>query len=539
MPHTDSAPTAPLRDALRPAAPLLISAVFAAAASGLVGLAGTWSAVRFIGDPRTENGLQTVLGWALAAVLAGLSAWAAHAGEARFSGRLRRTLSARLVRLPASSVARIGSERLRRAVTVDIAALHHAVAHLPSEIATLVVVPIATVVLLLAMAGPVALLALIPGVLAAVYSLGIVPRIAAKHGAAQAAVLGDIESAVGEHARGIRVNRLFGAQAGAAAEYQRATERFTDGMVAWVARVATPAAISAACLQAAVTYAVAYLVGYGRSPEVIAAMMLFGLAIVTPALRLGHGLDYVRAGKAAAARLQQIFAEPVVAAAPTCAPLGDAAIELDSVSVALDGRRVIHHLDHAAARGRVTAIVGQSGAGKSTLLRAIAGWEPIAAGEVRVARVNGDAPLLIPQGAHVLDASVRDNLTIDGQARGDDELKRALQRAQLEVALDAGAATLSGGERQRLGIARVFLAHAPVVLLDEPTSALDRDTADRVVRELIADAEERQRAIVLVTHDPLVAATAHERLELAPSEPVSAAPAAPDRATYDLAQETR
>lgn len=532
QPHNPNT-KAPWRVAIRPAAPQLAIAVVTAVAGGLSTLVGTFCAVQFVAEVRTEPGLAAVLAWAIGAALLGLSAWAAHAGEARFSLALRSALAARLMRLPSSALARIGGDRLRRAVSTDIAALHHAVAHLPAELATLLIVPSVSIIVLLSIAGPSALLTLIPGALAAAYYLVIVPRVAARTGAEQAALLHNIESAVDDYAGGIRITRIFGAQTGASAEYRRATERFTHGIVSWVARVATPSAIATACMQAGVTYAVAYLVGYARSPEVLAALMLFGLAVVTPALRLGHGTDYLRAGRAAATRIQELFCEPALTPRePTLDRRSTAPhshLSVSGLTVRIDGHDIISDLDQVFSAGEVTVVTGASGAGKSTLLRALAGWEHCSAAHVQLtddrtatSPASEHPPLLIPQGTDVLDATVRENLVIDGFARADRELRAALASACIDVDLDARAASLSGGERQRVGLARVFLSNAPWVLLDEPTSALDRSTSTRVMEELRAFARDEHRIVVLVTHDPDIASAADARLDLATSPHASA-----------------
>ncbi|PRI10178.1 ABC transporter [Leucobacter massiliensis] len=514
------ASASPLAAALAPALPALAASVFTAALGGLAGLGALWATVRIVAGATPAHAAWACAGWISGALLLALSSWLAHSGEARFSARLRRDTARRLARMPVGTVASYGGDALRRLVSDDIAALHHTVAHLPAEIATLVVVPLATTVLLVTTAGPTALLALIPGALAAAYFLLLVPRSTAKHGTETVRVMSEIATAVDDYAHGIRVCRIFGAEAGAAADYAAATRRFTENMVAWVRRVATPAACATALLQAAASYAIAYAVGYGQRPEVLAAMLLFGLAVVTPALRLGHGLDYVRAGRAAAERLTAVLREPVIAD-----PAGDAdtaALELASLTIERDGRPLIRDFSHVFSASSITAITGPSGSGKTSLLRAIAGLEIPAGGVVRypggMSAGRGRPPrpvLLVPQGGDVLAGTVRENLVLSAPDATDEELIAALRRAQLVLPLGTLASRLSGGERQRLGLARVFLTDAPVVLLDEPTSALDQQTGARVFTELCALAADRSKTLVVVTHDEELAERARTRLVLA------------------------
>ncbi|MGQ8613849.1 hypothetical protein ACUTFV_27940, partial [Klebsiella pneumoniae] len=80
--------------------------------------------------------------------------------------------------------------------------------------------------------------------------------------------------------------------------YTQSAQNFTQNMVSWVSKVATLAAVATALLQAVATFAIAYFVAYQYDSMTLAATLFFSLAIVTPSLRLGHGLDYVAAGRA-------------------------------------------------------------------------------------------------------------------------------------------------------------------------------------------------------------------------------------------------
>ncbi|MCO1337395.1 ABC transporter [Kocuria polaris] len=522
--------------ALRPAVPAMAAGVVTAASSGIAMVGGAWCVVGLIGDPSLVWAGWACVLWLAGAMLLAFSSWLSHYAEARFEARLRRQVAGHLARLPSRRLNAYRGDELRRLVSDDIAALHHLVAHLPGEIATMVVVPAATVCLLVAAAGAVALIALLPGLLAAVFSLVVVPRMAARHVEEQEDVAGAITTAVDDYTRGVRVNRIYGSDVGAALGYRTATERFVTGMVTRVGVVATPAAIGTALLQAAVTFAVAYAVGFRWEAQTLAAILLFSLAIVTPALRLGHGLDYVGAGQAAMRRLSDALREPVLPAGTRVPPAAGAAFVADSVAVEAEGRAVLGPVSHVFRPGVMTAITGPSGAGKSTLLRVLAGLERADLGDVRFGEISVSemaedarrrAVLLIPQGGDVLPAPIRDtvllgadDVAVRDDTRGEDAdapVRQALDRAQLSADPGADAETLSGGERQRVSLARAFLSSAPVLLLDEPTSALDGVTAAGLTKELRRLAHEDGRTVILVTHDMALAAEADDRLVLRPT----------------------
>lgn len=464
--------------------------------------------------------------WVATAALAAAASWLSHAAEARFEARVRRRVAGHILRLPADRLSRYPADRLRRLVSDDVAALHHMIAHLPSELATLVVVPLVAVALLLGIAGPVALLALLPGLIAGIVYLTVIPRLSSRHGVRRAQVMTEITTAVDDYARGIEVLRLSGAVSGALSDYTAAADRFSHGMVMWVRQVATPAAIAVGLLQAVASYAIAFAVGSQWDAPRLAAVVLLSLALVAPALRLGHGLDYVAAGRAAAARIEALLDETPVASGSRPAPRGHVHVEVDRVSVFVDGNPVLDEMSFRAPPGALTVITGKSGTGKSTLLRAVAGLQPVTTGTVSLSGVPVDeireedrplAALLVPQGGDVVAGTVEENLRLTA-ASGDDALRSALDLAGLLVPLDADATMLSGGERQRVGLSRAFLAPASVILLDEPTSALDRRSADIVWSRLEHLAHDEGKTVIVVTHDSELAARSDVRVTVARAE---------------------
>ena len=194
------------------------------------------------------------------------------------------------------------------------------------------------------------------------------------------------------------------------------------------------------------------------------------------------------------------------------------------------GRPVLglRELSLRVAGGEVVAVTGPSGSGKSTLLFLLAGLDRPDGGEVRVAgtdwwRLDGAARArlrrrtcgFIAQGMALLpQATAAENvavpLLLDGVAPDARRARVAAALAAVELAGDGDKLPdqLSGGQQQRVAIARALVARPAVVLADEPTANLDSAAAQAVTRLLVAAARERGAAVVLVTHDPEVAAHA-------------------------------
>lgn len=512
-----------LAPALKPAFPKLFAGTLAAVFSGLAILTALWGMIQLIGYLSSYWVIFSAVFWIVGAALAALASWLVHDAEAGFSARLRRQIAHHLIRLPNTTLSKQGDQNLKRLVSDDIATLHHMVAHLPSEIAIFAVIPLVSIVLLIALVGPMALWVLLPGAIASLYYLIIVPHVSKRDGAARMQVMLDIIGSADDYARGIRDNRIYGQQSGALTAYTQSAQNFTQNMVSWVSKVATLAAVATALLQAVATFAIAYLVAYQYDSMTLAATLFFSLAIVTPSLRLGHGLDYVAAGRAAASRLSAFLKEPVLSSGNLQKIEQDVTLEIVNASFAIENQKVLDRLSYAFPKNSMTAITGPSGVGKTTLLRALAGFAVLQEGVVQLAKTDilqlheklrHEKVLFIPQGGDVLPTTVRENLSLSAVNANDEQLEQALLKAQLKVDLNADATLLSGGEKQRIGIARAFLSSAPIILLDEPTSALDQTNATKIILELSDLAKNQNKTIVMVTHDLALAAHADNRLVL-------------------------
>ncbi|EFW89678.1 MULTISPECIES: ABC transporter ATP-binding protein [Streptococcus] len=169
-------------------------------------------------------------------------------------------------------------------------------------------------------------------------------------------------------------------------------------------------------------------------------------------------------------------------------------------------------------KGEFVAVIGPSGSGKSTFLTIIGGLQSPSQGEVRL---NGQsfsqkkekerAKMRFDQIGFILQASnLVPFLKIKDQLRLVDKVDKKKQResidslfAQLGITdiADKYPEEISGGQRQRVAIARALYNDPTIILADEPTASLDTEKAMEVVKILADEAKEKNKAVLMVTHD--------------------------------------
>ena len=190
-----------------------------------------------------------------------------------------------------------------------------------------------------------------------------------------------------------------------------------------------------------------------------------------------------------------------------------------------DAAPAVAQVTLAVGPGEAVAIMGPSGSGKSTLLNLIAGLDRPTSGQIKVgdervdklsetgvARFRRRQVGMIFQFFNLLDdMTVADNVLLPAQLAGlpgkqarerADEMLTRLRIAQFR---DAYPARLSGGQRQRVAIARALVNRPQLLLADEPTGALDSATGDEI-GELLLDLNRSGQTLILVTHNPGLAA---------------------------------
>jgi putative ABC transport system ATP-binding protein len=211
-------------------------------------------------------------------------------------------------------------------------------------------------------------------------------------------------------------------------------------------------------------------------------------------------------------------------------------LELENVSREYGNTVKVHALREVSLRihaGDFLSIVGPSGCGKSTMLGLlgcldlptsgtvrIAGQDVVALDDARRSALRGEAIGFVFQQFHLIPhltaaANVETALLYRGIRPGVRRSRAlaALDQVGLGHRADHRPMQMSGGEQQRVAIARAIVTEPLMVLADEPTGALDSSNAAHVL-EVFRRLQSGDRAVVLVTHDPSVAATTRRRVSM-------------------------
>lgn len=201
-------------------------------------------------------------------------------------------------------------------------------------------------------------------------------------------------------------------------------------------------------------------------------------------------------------------------------------LALDRVNISVDA-------------GRFTMIMGPSGSGKSTLMHVLAGLDSPDEGRVFLGRREttgmSDKALTRLRRTHtgfvfqsfnlIPTLSVRQNIELPAQLAGErpdvDWVRTVTGRLGIATLLGRKPHELSGGQQQRVAVARALITRPAVVFADEPTGNLDSASGADVMRLLAAAVREFGQTVIMVTHDPGLAAYADRVLMLADGRPAA------------------
>lgn len=198
----------------------------------------------------------------------------------------------------------------------------------------------------------------------------------------------------------------------------------------------------------------------------------------------------------------------------------------ENLTKALDG------VDLSIEEGEFVAIIGASGSGKSTLLNMIGGLDIPTSGKVIIG--NKEIEHMKPDDLTVFRRknigfifqnynlipvlNVLENITLpielDGKKPDKIYVKEIIEMLGLKDKIYKMPEQLSGGQQQRVAIARALASKPEIILADEPTGNLDSETSEEVLRLLQKSSERFDQTIVMITHDPHIAAKADRMVRI-------------------------
>ena len=216
---------------------------------------------------------------------------------------------------------------------------------------------------------------------------------------------------------------------------------------------------------------------------------------------------------------------------------GAAAIQVEGLSKrvadASGELTILHSIDFTVQPAETLAIVGASGSGKSTLLGLLAGLDTPSSGRVLLGGTDifaldedGRAAFRKARLGFVFQSfqllahlNALENVMLPLELRGDsrarEKAEAMLGRVGLSSRLRHYPKYLSGGEQQRVALARAFVTEPPLLFADEPTGSLDAATGEAVIQLMFELNRERGSTLVLVTHDPAMAARCGRTITIA------------------------
>ena len=192
----------------------------------------------------------------------------------------------------------------------------------------------------------------------------------------------------------------------------------------------------------------------------------------------------------------------------------------------------VDHLNLAFEAGVFTAVVGTSGSGKSSLMHLLGGVDNPTEGTVRVEDVDifklGDERRSILRRRKIgfvfqeynlipvltVEENIAMPALLDGKVVDRKEIDELMNSLGIYERRKHLPNELSGGQKQRVAIGRAMINHPPVILADEPTGNLDKRNSEEVIELLLKAVREREQTLVLITHEPDIAAMADRILHL-------------------------
>jgi ATP-binding cassette subfamily B protein/subfamily B ATP-binding cassette protein MsbA len=469
------------------------------------------------------------VGVMVVAILRGLARYGdaiiSHIVAYRILDGLLKRVYAHLVALPHRFFADARSGELASRAVADVEAVEVFIAHAIAQAVQALLIPLAMLLVLLAINPRLALLTVAPLPVAVLMSVWFAPKFHAVWRRVRTQ-LGELGATFHEDIGGVPVIKAFARERERNTHLATHSERFRDEIIAANLRTLAPTST----IEVIAGAGAALVVWQGGMRGVAGTMsaadlvlfILYGAYIYQPLLQLAALGEGVHNAMAAGERVFELLAtkSDIIDAPTAFAPTAThATVTFDHVVFGYSpDRLVLNGLDLVVGEGETVALVGPTGVGKTTTASLVPRFYDVQGGAVRVGDHDvRDVRLawlreqiaMVLQDVFLFYGSVRENLLFGRPEATDADLRAAARAARADEFIEAlpwgydtmigeRGVRLSGGQKQRLSIARAILKDAPVLILDEPTSSVDVETEAMIQEALTRLA--RGRTTIVIAH---------------------------------------
>jgi thiol reductant ABC exporter CydC subunit len=509
----------------------LLGAFALAAAIGLIATSA-WLISRSSQRPQESAVALAIVGVQFFALARGLCRYAerlvGHDAAFRVLRELRVSVYERLERLAPLGVPAFRSGDLLARLVHDVDSLQELLLRVVPAFAIAAIVGLGAVALVWWMLPGAGLILLVMLALAASVVPWLTGVLAARAESRQAAARSRLTAAVVDLVEGAPELAVNGATAAQLSDARAADAELTQIAAAGARTAGVGQGLTSACTGLAMWGSLLIgvaAVGAGRlDGALLAGLALIPLVTFELVAGLPGATQTLQRVRLSAARVQELLeaeppvSEPAQMRAPARGPYRLCVRDLGCSYPDRRSRATLAHVDLDLGPGRRVAVVGASGAGKSTLAAVLLRFLPYQTGSVmldgvEIAQLDSDAYRrvigLVAQDAHIFDSTLAENLRLARRGAEDEELLEALAKVRLlewvqglpqglDTEVGEHGARMSGGQRQRIVIARALLADFPLLVLDEPGEHLDVATADAILADVLANADEH--GLLLITH---------------------------------------
>lgn len=449
-----------------------------------------------------------------------------HAVDARFGHDLRRSVVAKLARLPLGWFTDRNAASVHQAVQEDAGRLHYMVTHAVPDVVAGIVTPLAVITYLFTVDAALAGLLFLP-LLAFVGLFAHMMRGVADKLVEYADWTKRANAAAGAFIEALPVVRVFGGNADTARKVLNGQAAFLNGWQRPMAgrKVAAQLAIQPPAFLLLITAAGCWRILSGAMlPADLLPFLFLGTAFGTQITAVMYGFVPMREARQAANRIGTLLEAPELDRSRSLRALspGPLGLRFQKVGFGYRPRKpVLQDIDLILAPGTLTALVGPSGAGKSTLAGLPGRFHDVTEGAIRL--VAGETEIdirdinpqvlqrtvgFVFQDVRLIKGTLRENIALSRPDASQAEIEAAACAAHIHQRITEAPKgydsivgediQLSGGEAQRLSIARALIADPPILVLDEATAFADPESEHLVQQAL--GALIGKRTVLVVAH---------------------------------------